>query len=335
MTILHYFGADAFSRREAYDALRAAHDPDGALAANTIALDGSRTTLAELTAAAMTMPFLAATRLVRVDGICASLNWRAGATAGRRRRQPDAWADLPARLQGLPETTLLVFVDDALDAGNPMRELIAASAEVREFTPPKGRRLGDWVHQRAQALGVHLTSRAERQLVDRVGSDLGALASEIDKLALYAGDATVDERVIQVLCPRNAEAQIWDLTDAVGQGRPGPALRALHVLLDEGRTSASLLGALATQMRRLLVTQDILADGGNADTVRERFRMRHPFPAQKLTEQAGRIPAARAAAALPRIRDCDEAIQRFRRGLRGGQRDELALELLIVDLAAG
>ncbi|PZC41736.1 MAG: DNA polymerase-3 subunit delta [Chloroflexi bacterium] len=333
MPIFHYYGADAFSRREAYDALRARHDADAALSANTLVLDGPRTTLAELTAAAMTVPFLAAYRLVRVDGICASYNMGRNPTAARRRRKPDAWADLPQRLETLPDSTLLVFIDAELDTANPMKRLLADIAEVTLFTPLRRRDLSPWLHRRAQNAGLHLTPRAESALVDRVGGDMAALASEIDKLQIYAGDATVDEHVIQRLCPRNDDAEIWDLTAAVGQGRPGPALRALETLWANGAQTPRLLGALARQMRQIVIAQEILAEGGNADTVRERLRIRHPFPAKKLTEQAQRFPSARAAAALPRIRDCDAAIQRFRRDLPGGLRDNLALELLVVDLA--
>ena len=335
MPVLHYFGDDAFSRREAYDALRAAHDADGALTTNTIRLDGPRTSLAELTAAAMTVPFLAAYRLVRVDGLCAPYNLPQNAPPGRRRRRPEGWDELPQRLQDVPDTTLLVFLDDDLDRGNPMRALIADAAESKQFSPVKGRRLSEWVHRRAQEARLHLTGRAERALIDRVGVDMAALASEIEKLRLYAGDATVDEYVIHVLCPRNAEAEIWDLTDAVGQGRPGPALRALDTLRGEGRQTAPLLGALANQMRRILIAQEILAQGGDEGAVKERLKFRHPYPAQKLTEQARRFDPARARVALRRIRECDAAVQRFRRQEAGGQRDDLALELLVVDLAAG
>ena len=336
MPLLHYFGADSFGRREAYDELRAAHDADGALAANSLRLDGARTSLAEITAAAMTVPFLAAYRLIRVDGLCRPYELPYNAAPGRRRRRAtQGWDDLPQRLQDLPETSILVFLDDELDKGNPMRGLIAEVAQAKEFKAVKGQQLGGWVHRRARSLDVHLTAQAERALVDRVGTDLAALASELEKLRLYAGDATVDEHVIRSLCPRNPEAEIWDLTDAVGQGRAGPALRALETLRAEGRQTAPLLGALANQMRRIILAQEILAQGGDAGVVRERLHINHPFPAQKLTEQAQRFAPARPRIALRRIRECGAAIQRYRRDLPGGLNDDLALELLVVDLAAG
>ena len=338
MPVLHYFGADAFSQREAYDKLRADHDGDGALAANTLVLDGPRTTPGEVAAAAMTAPFLADHRLVRVDGLCRPYNRQGNQPAGKRRRRRGLgdWDGLPDRLQNLPPSTLLVFLDGDIRPGNLMKGLLAQVAhESKEFKPAKGRQLDAWVRARVQRAGVHLTGRAERALVARVGADQGALASEIEKLRLYAGDDTVDEHVIERICPRNLEAEIWDLTDAVGQGRPEAALRALETLRQSGEDNGGLLRTLASQMRRIPVAQEILAQGGDADAVRQHFHMRHPYPAQKLAEQARRFTPAQAAAALPRIRDCDAAIQRYRRDLPGGLHDDVALELLVVDLAAG
>ena len=336
MPVLHYFGADAFSQREAYDQLRADHDGDGALAANTLVLDGPRTTPAEVAAAAMTAPFLADHRLVRVDGLCRPHDTARNAPAGKRRRRGlGDWEGLTDRLQDLPPSTLLVFLDGEIRAGNPMKRLLGQIAhESKEFKPAKGRQLDAWVRTRAQRAGLHLTARAQRALVARVGADQGALASEIEKLRLYAGDDTVDEHVIERICPRNLEAEVWDLTDAVGQGRPDVALRALETLRHAGENNSRLLRTLANQMRRIAVAQDILAQGGDADAVRQRFRMGHPYPAQKLAEQARRVTPAQAAAALSRIRDCDAAIQRYRRDLPGGLHDDVALELLVVDLAA-
>ncbi|MXY78821.1 MAG: hypothetical protein F4Y94_03830, partial [Chloroflexi bacterium] len=96
MPVFHYFGADALSLREACDALRRDHDGDGALANNTLVLEGPRTTPDEVVAAAMTIPFMAEYRLVRVDDLCRPYNLPRGAAAARRRRQRPSMTGPPA-----------------------------------------------------------------------------------------------------------------------------------------------------------------------------------------------------------------------------------------------
>jgi hypothetical protein len=87
--MLHvFFGKDSFFLRERLDELRSSLDDDGMLASNTIVLDGRKTSLAEVTAACDTVPFLAAHRLVIVEGLLARLAAVVGAAEDRRRIPP-------------------------------------------------------------------------------------------------------------------------------------------------------------------------------------------------------------------------------------------------------
>ena len=337
MPAYHLYGADAFRRREAYDSLRAANDTDGGLTANTITFAAAALSPAELQAAAMTVPFLAEHRLVRVDGLCAPFNAPRNPGAGpRRRRTPEGWQGLSAIVAALPPSTLLVFLDGDLDRRNDMRDLIkAAGPEVQEFPALKGRKLAAWLHGRVRAAGLSLTPGAERRLLAEVGSDTGALASELDKLTLYAGDAQIDDTIVASLAPHNPEAEIWDLTDAILTGRPGPALRALAALRARGDDYFWLIRIIETQMTRIVIAREMAAAGADADAVRSRFHFRHPYPAQKLLEHARRYSPQAAAAAVHRVRDADAAVHRYWLDLPGGLPQDVALELLVVDLADG
>lgn len=336
MPVFHYHGPDAFGRSEAYDRLRAANDADGGLAANTTTLNGVALSPSELEAAAMAVPFLAARRLVRVDGFCAPFNAPRGG-ARRRRATPEAWPDLPGLLAALPPTTLLVFLDGKLDRRNDMRDrLAAAGAEAKAFPARKGKELAEWLHTRARAAGLRLTPAAARRLIAEVGDDdMGALASEIGKLRLYAGDAPVDAAIVAALSPRNLQAQVWDLTDAVAAARPAAALRALAALRAGSDDTRRLLTLIAREFRRIIIAQDMIRAGAGLDAICAHFNFRHPYPGRKLTEHARRWDPTDAADALRRVRDTDAAVQRYRRGVPGGLPDALALEVLVVELSGG
>src|SRR3972149_6966718 len=86
-----FFGKDSFSLRERLDELRTALDADGMLSSSTSVLDGRRATLAEVTAACDTVPFMCAHRLVIVEGLLS----RFGAGGGRKRGgEVEAWLPL-------------------------------------------------------------------------------------------------------------------------------------------------------------------------------------------------------------------------------------------------
>src|SRR3712207_3406299 len=119
--ILH--GPDSFSRGEALATLKKSLDTDGMLASNITVLEAKSLTLQHLQMVCDALPFLAANRLVIVEGLLARLS---GATSRRTRRGgataarlPEEWASLPEMIERMPPTTALVLVDGDLPAEAP------------------------------------------------------------------------------------------------------------------------------------------------------------------------------------------------------------------------
>jgi DNA polymerase III delta subunit len=115
-----------------------------------------------------------------------------------------------------------------------------------------------------------------------------------------------------------AEEPIWDLTDAIGEGRAADAIALLGRLLRAGAAEPVLLGSLASHFRKLARTR-----------AGERLPA-PPFVQRKLESQARRYSGARLLAHLDAIHQTDEALKG-----QGGLPSELALERLVLGLSAG
>ncbi len=326
--ILLLTGADAFSRYEALQALKGQYDDDGSLVANTSTLDAGALGLEELRAAASTVPFLASHRLVVVQGLGGRLGGGAG---GRRTRSLGEWELLGDLLEVLPETTLLVFTDDSLPPTNPLRQMVAATGEVREFPLLRERELGPWLQRRARAAGLKLEPAAARLLVELIGRNTGVLASEVAKLKTYAGDDAVSGEDVRALVAPAREANIFRLVDAVAEGRLTDALRALESLRNDGETPQRLIGMIARQFRMIVIAREVLDGGGSPAQVREALNVQE-FVARRASEQARRFSQASAAAAMQRLLRCEVAIQDYWQRRPGGMQQDLAVELLVADL---
>ena len=322
-------GENSFARQEAYDALRAQYDADGALAANTIALDGARASRSELETAVLTVPFLADFRMVRVDGLGTRMS------GGGRRRSLGEWESLSELLQGVPSTTVLVFLDAKLTGANALRRAVEeAGGDVRDFSLPREREVPTWVRQRARALGVQLTSQAERRLVQLVGRDLWVLAGELEKLKLYAGDDVVDDAIVDSLVALSREGNIFQLVDAVAEGRPTRALHALERLRAEGIDARRIITMLARQYRMIAAAREVLDAGGGEREVQSALGAQ-TFVAERAVAQARRFDQAAADAGIGRVLEAEVAIQNYWQGRDGGMNQDLAVELLISELAQG
>ncbi|MXV80374.1 MAG: DNA polymerase III subunit delta [Chloroflexi bacterium] len=327
MAVYLFYGEDRFARLEAVAALRREHDADGALVNNSVSFDGARLSLAELGAAVAAAPFLGGVRWVRVDGICARFG-----VPRRGGRQLGEWDGLPEVLEQIPATTILVFVEDELRPGNPMLQLIEPLADTREFARLKPEEALEWLRGEVRRRGLHLTRSAAQTLVERAGGDRGSLTQAVDKLSLYAGDANVDETIVEAMVPATRSVSIFNLVDAVAERRLADAMRALDGVRAEGEPEARIIQMLARTFRQIVVTREVIDRGGSNDEIQQAAGANFAWLARRLRRQAQSYTQTSADAALTRILEAEEAIISYRRD-EGGLTEDVAVELLVADLA--
>jgi DNA polymerase-3 subunit delta len=322
------FGKDSFSLREKLEELRSSLDADGMLDSSTTVLEGSKTSPAEVTAACDTVPFLSAHRLVIVEGLLARL---AGAGRGRRRgpsADAETWLPLADYADRMPPSSHLVLVDGEIKGSNPLLDALKGKADVHEFRPPNPRAVPEWIRRRAQTLDLKLSGDALRLLADFVGNDLWVLSGELEKLSIFAAGRPVSEDDVRALVSAVRETSIFQLVDAIVEGRPAVAVRLLRQMFEQGGGPQYVLSMIQRQLRHLAMAREMLDAGASGRRIGEALRLRD-FAADKLLGQAPRYSAARLQSAFKRLLEADLEIK------RGIYDDELALELLVHDLAEG
>jgi DNA polymerase-3 subunit delta len=190
-------------------------------------------------------------------------------------------------------------------------------AVVECEAPAQARELVAFVKRDAKRLGIGLESGAAEALVERVGSSLLSLRNELEKAALLAGPGQkVAARHVAESAADLAEEPVWELTDAIGEGRAGDALSVLGKVLRAGAPAPVVLGTLAGHFRKLLR----LRTGGAIAAP--------PFVQRKLESQARRYAPARLQVCLHAIHETDEALKG-----QGALPPELALERLVLGLS--
>jgi DNA polymerase-3 subunit delta len=331
--ILH--GRDDFSRREELGRIKTSLDTDGMLATNTDVLDGREVTLEQLTAVCSTVPFLGSHRLVVVEGLLgrfeSSDRPRRPASGGRPRRGPgpelERWRPLAECVQSLPDSTTLVFLDDELSAGNPLLDALRPHAKVIEFRELKPGAVLQWVMERAQRQGVDISPTAAKLLAELVGNKLWILASELEKLAAYVHGRRIEGADVKALVSAARDVNVFAMVDAVVERRAPLALRLLRQQVAQGVESGYLLAMVVRQYRLIIQAKELSQSGISTQEIGQRLGIGSDFVLQRVLDQADRYSLSRLKAAYRRLLEADEAVK------RGRYNEELALELLVHDLA--
>jgi DNA polymerase-3 subunit delta len=300
-------GGESLLRDDALTALRRAALGDGDPTFNFDRLEGAGATAAALLDALQTLPVFSARRLVVL------------VEPESRRGGARPLVDALAQWVGDPregDTSVLVVI-----AARPDRRArwvrAFGDAVVACEAPGQAREIAAFVRAEAERQGIALARGAAEALAERIGPQLQMIRTELTKLALLAGPGEpVTAAQVGIGTAVSAEEPIWDLTDAIGEGRPADALRVLSRLIASGEAPPVLLGALVSHFRRLLRT----AAGGDVAGP--------PFVRRKLASQAKRYGVARLRAALDALHETDLALKGA-----GALRPELALERVVISLA--
>lgn len=325
------YGRDDFSLREELGRIKARLDPDGMLASNTDVLDGREVTPQQLMGICDTVPFLGEHRLVVVEGLLKRFDRgerRRGARAARRESSGiDQWLGLAEYAERMPETTVLVLVDEELSTDNPLLAALRPKGQVREFRPLRQGAVLPWILKRAEAEGMEISPTAARLLADLVGNDLWTLTSELKKLAAYAQGRRIEGTDVKALVSEARQVSIFAMVDAIVEKRPTVALRLLRHLQNTGAEGGYLLAMIVRQYRLILQARDLMTDGLSTREIGQRVGISSDFVLQRVLDQAQRYTLSRLKKAYRRLLEADVTVK------RGLHSEDLALELLIHDLA--
>ena len=119
--------------------------------------------------------------------------------------------------------------------------------------------LAAFLDQRLRRARKQIDPQAREAVLSRCGNELWAVHQEIEKLLLYVGDAeTVGVSDVEEIFTDQSESWVFDLTDSLGERDVLQALGFLRRLMADGEYPLRVLGAIASQVRRLLSARQLL-----------------------------------------------------------------------------
>jgi DNA polymerase-3 subunit delta len=143
--------------------------------------------------------------------------------------------------------TVLVLV---VPAGGKYDKGLSERATPIEFEPLTGAKLPKWIaHYVEHNLHASITPGAMTLLQDSVGTDLGSLAIELEKLVSYSAGGPIDEAAVTAIVGIRRGETLGGLLDAVALRDTSRAAALIPGVLEQPKMSGVLLVmALTTQM---------------------------------------------------------------------------------------
>jgi DNA polymerase III subunit delta len=226
-----------------------------------------------------------------------------------------------------PDLTLVVTATIPSGSRKAFYRKMKDGAIALEWTAPREAEIPGWLIERASEVhGIELGSRAAEALAAAVGSDLGLLEAELEKLASTGtGGAVTLERIAE-LVPNVRPVNRWAWLDSVAERDYMGALAELPVLLSAPDSNAvGLINAMADHH----VLLGVAAEGGASLLERTLGEVGKPylkFKVRTYVAQSRRWTGEEIERALRLFRRADA------RSKTTGGRDAAVLEELLLGL---
>lgn len=226
---------------------------------------------------------------------------------------PSPLDKLAEYVKDAPTSTVLVLQASKLHG---QRRLVTAAKKgdfVVSCEPPRRDALPGFARKLAAEKGHALDDDAAMQLAEHVGSDLSAMAEALERLSLYVGEgARIDEAAVGAMITKVVQSTVWELIDALGQRRLGPALHMLYGALEPKSGGLPLLGGIAWSVRQMAKLETALAEGARGGELAARAGI-PPFKLGETQERLRRLPPGTTARWLGLLADADLALKSSRR----------------------
>ncbi len=223
-------------------------------------------------------------------------------------------------------TTCLVLVGDTFDARRGLTKTAKQNDWLVESPLLRESDIAPFLKWSAKVKTVQLTETALSMIAAAVGPDCGALEDAVERLGLFAGPGkTVDENDVAEVITAVRHHSVFELVDAVGQGRSDKAFRLLANLLRNREEPIALNAMLARHIRQLLKVRIHLHLGTDE---REFAGLvgAPPFMVKKLIAQARGFRGATLEQALLRLSKADYEMKSAKRS------SALIMEETVADL---
>jgi DNA polymerase III subunit delta len=265
---------------------------------------------------------------------CNALGLFAGGEGGRlviveaveRWKKADAEAVTAYLADPVPGAVLALVAGETLRS-DAIPKAVAKVGQVLTYDAPKPRDLPAWVRAQFEVHGTSVDPDAARALVEIVGDDLAALATEADKIATWAGSRPIERSDVEAVATPAREAAAWAITDAWGE-RDLPALLAAAEAELERRDAFAISTRLASHVGLVRSAKLLAAEGVPGREIAKRLKI-HEFRIRKALGHGDRYGQDELDAAVVRLAQLDAAIKGASR-LSG----ELELTRALVDLTA-
>ena len=287
------YGEEAYLRNQNRDKLVKALNGENA-SMNFSRYEGDKINPGEVIDMAETMPFLSDKRVILIEN---SGFFKTGCP------------ELAGYLKEPSATTFFVFAEKDVDKRKDIYKAVSKNGfEICCDTQDEGT-LKAWINNKVKAEGKTISPSTINALMERVGTDMSNISTELEKLVCYCIDRneiTADD--VQAVCANWITSQIFAMTDAIVEKNQKKAINLYYDLLALKEPPAKILALITRQFNIMLQVKEMNEHRVDNNSIASAVKL-PPFLVGKYTNWARRYTMEELVDTLQMCASNDEGVK--------------------------
>lgn len=238
----------------------------------------------------------------------------------------------------IPDTTTLIFCEEKVERSSAVFKAaqnygyVATFNRVTEKDDQGLARIQGYVAAKLKRDNMNITNGAYRSLIDRTGTDLRIIFTELEKLICFAMDkGVITEDDVERLIPDKIEDRVYLLTEAITNYNQKKALDLYYDLRQiKDEKPVAILAAIYAQYHKLYLVKKLSAEGMDYVDIMKRISKKKPneYAYNAILRSANKYTYDDLQRAMQMCQDYDKAFR------SGKIKDNVAVELVIVAMSS-
>jgi DNA polymerase III subunit delta len=209
------------------------------------------------------------------------------------------------------DTTCVFLLASKVDKRKSWYKQVLEKGYVVEVTEPTQRDWPRWQTYFEKKIGKKFEGGAWELMVQCSNFTLSILWPEVQKVALYVGEALkIEEADVKAAVSGSAAADIFQFAEQVVTRESLPALENYHTLLRDGENEVKILAILVRQFRMVEQCLRLMKSGVTDGKAIAPQIGAHPFFVSRIQQQTKHHSLESLAETLGLLADCDYRLKR-------------------------
>jgi len=158
-------------------------------------------------------------------------------------------------IEQIKETVILVFIEEDIEKQD-LYKTIDKNGIICNFELLRPVQIAKRIKEICKAYKVNIDDNTVMYFIEECGTNMQDLINEIRKLIEYAGEnGNITKQEIDLLCIKQINSIIFDLTDNLGKKNVKEAINVLHNLIYEKEPIQKILITLYNHFKKLYIVK--------------------------------------------------------------------------------